>query len=110
MWRRLLAGAILGPAILAMPVWGAKAEPRNEPVEQGVVLPVSLAEGAMIESVYIHLVNPPAAAEADREAQTEIAQAFGLGAGARFALVLAEQGLQRVRSLPVVARAGACSA
>ena len=97
---------MLSGVLLAFP-WPGSAESgaRGAAAEQGVAVSSHLVEGVVIDSVYVHLAGSDAAATDASGLRGDVSAAFGLGAGERFAIPLAEQGLRRVRALPEVRRA-----
>jgi hypothetical protein len=69
---------------------------------QGVVIPPHLVEGTTVQSVYIHLINSEGVAPGEDELKAAIAQSFVLSAGDRFTIVMAEQGVRQVLTMPTV--------
>lgn len=78
-----------------------------EPVRQGqgVEVPPSLFQGAVIDRVFIYLGNPTSDTTKNEQYQQQIAQSFQIRAGGSFSSLFSDLSLRRVQQLPFVAKA-----
>jgi hypothetical protein len=78
-----------------------------EPVrqEQGVEVPPSLFQGAVIDRIFIYLRNPTRDTAKNEQYQQQIAERFQIRAGGSFSSLFADLSLRQVQQLPFVANA-----
>jgi hypothetical protein len=84
-------------------------QPTNTPesveiinVEQGVQVPASLNEGAVIDRIFIYLRNPTDDTAKDEAYKQQIAETFDIQAGSNFSSIFADLSLRQVQKLPFV--------
>lgn len=75
------------------------------PPTQGVQVPASFNEGAVIDRVFVHLNNPTNDPAKNQAYQKQIAESFQIRAGANFGSLFADLSLRRVQNLAFVEKA-----